>query len=103
MKAIVTLALALALAACEETPYVTTPLDGGTACGASSCGAGEVCVEEFLPGREPNPTRCFAPPDDCYVFDCAGEKCAPCMRAQCAPLPVAIVDRTVFCEVGVAR
>lgn len=97
------LLLAVALAACEETPYVTTPLDGGTPCGASSCGGGEVCIENFLPGRDPNPTRCFQPPDECYVFDCANAKCAPCMREQCAPVPVAIVGRTVYCEEGLAR
>ena len=94
--------LVLALGACEETPYVTTPLDGGTPCGTSTCNGGEVCIEQFLPGRDPNPTRCFQPPDTCYVFDCDREKCAPCMREQCAPVPVAIVGRTVYCEEGLA-
>ena len=97
------LALALALvAACETTPYVTTPLDGGTACGADACAGGDVCIESFLPGRDPNPTRCFTPPEGCYVFDCDGVKCAPCLREQCAPVPVAIVGRTVYCEEGLA-
>ena len=97
------LLLCAALAACETTPYVTTPLDGGTPCGMDACAGGEVCVENYVPGRDPNPTRCFAPPSDCYVFNCDYEQCAPCMHEQCAPFPVAIVGRTVYCEESLAR
>lgn len=100
MRALLALAL---IAACETTPYVTTPLDGGTGCGRDACGGGDVCIESYLAGRDPNPTRCFTPPDGCYVFDCDGVECAPCMREQCAPVPVAIVGRTVYCEEGLAR
>ena len=88
------------VAACETTPYVTTPLDGSIGCGADACGADNVCIEQYrgVDGGGPNPTRCFAVPDRCYIFDCAGARCAPCMREECAPIPVAIVGRNVYCE-----
>jgi hypothetical protein len=88
------------LAACETTPYVTTPLDGSIACGMDACGGGDVCIEQYVAGRVPNPTRCFSPPDGCYIFTCDGENCAPCMRAQCEPFVIGIVGRNVYCEEG---
>jgi hypothetical protein len=90
----------VALAACEQTPYITTPLDGGVACGQDACGGGSVCIEEFagVDSGVPNPTRCFTVPDGCYVFDCSKERCSPCFQHECAPTPVAIVGRSVYCE-----
>ncbi len=105
------IAVALArLAGCETTPYQTTPLAGGIACGTSSCASGEVCVEQpavidAADGHDTASRFCFAPPAGCYVFNCHGNRCAPCMLDQCALFRadaaacgnIDVAERNVYC------
>ena len=86
--------LLLLVAGClETTPYQTTPLDGGISCASTTCAADEVCVED-MPGGT---SSCFAVPDGCYIFNCSGKRCAPCIQALCAAEPVEVNERNVFC------
>jgi hypothetical protein len=87
------------LAACETTPYQTTPLDGSIGCASTTCGADEVCVE-YAPGIDAGAgatTECFAVPDGCYIFNCSGVHCAPCIQALCSAQPVEVNERNVYC------
>ncbi|MBL0213378.1 MAG: hypothetical protein IPQ07_05815 [Myxococcales bacterium] len=89
------------VAACETTPYQTTPLDGSTECGTSTCGAGEVCVNtpagvDAAAGGGGG-AMCFLPPKGCYIFDCSGVRCAPCIQALCSLEPVEVAVRNVYC------
>lgn len=83
----------VALVACETTPYQTTPLDGSFGCASMACAADEVCVEAAPGGA----SSCFAVPRGCYIFDCSGVRCAPCIQALCSTKPVAVNERNVFC------
>ena len=107
---VLVLGLGLGLVACETTPYQTTALDGGIACGTSSCASGEVCVEQAAgidaaDGHDTATRFCFAPPNGCYVFNCHGVKCAPCLLALCALCTdndsgcnyVDVAERNVYC------
>lgn len=99
-----TKALLLAVAvlgACETTPYQTTPLDGAIGCAAMSCGPDEVCVE-YTAGIDAGPgggvtNECFAVPEGCYIFNCSGVRCAPCIQALCPSVPVEVNGRNVYC------
>ncbi len=86
------LAFAL-IAACETTPYQTTPLDGPIGCASMSCAADEVCVEAAPGGA----SSCFAVPKGCYIFNCSGVRCAPCIQALCTTTPVEVSERNVYC------
>ena len=97
--------LLLALAACETTPYVTTSLDGSTACGSSTCGTGEICIEQAggidaADGHDTGTHTCFAPPKGCYVFDCHGLNCAPCLQQQCSLCSSGASDGCAFVDVA---
>lgn len=81
------------LMACETTPYQTTPLDGSIGCAAMTCAADEVCVEAAPGGT----SSCFAVPDGCYIFNCSGVRCAPCIQALCESTPVEVNERNVYC------
>lgn len=87
------LALAVTAGCLETTPYQTTPLDGSIGCASATCAADEVCVEAAPGGA----SSCFAVPDGCYIFNCAGKRCAPCVRALCSTEPVEVAGRNVYC------
>jgi hypothetical protein len=95
------LVLVASLAACETTPVQTNPLDGGISCGTSMCGDNEVCVDHAAGiDAGPGPSgsmSCFTVPRGCYIFNCGGVSCAPCMQALCAPTPVQVAGRNVDC------
>ena len=95
------LVLAALVGACETTPVQTNALDGGIACGTGGCADNELCVDHQAgidAGAGGGDSRsCFAVPKGCYIFDCGGVNCAPCMQALCAPTPVQVAGRNVDC------
>ena len=85
--------VALAAGCLETTPYQTTPLDGSISCASMTCDADQVCVEAAPGGA----SSCFSVPAGCYIFNCSGVRCAPCIQALCSTQPVEVNERNVYC------
>lgn len=92
MKALL-LVLAATAGCLETTPYQTTPLDGSIGCASATCADDQVCVEEAPGGA----SSCFTVPSGCYIFNCSGKRCAPCVQALCSTEPVEVNARNVYC------
>jgi hypothetical protein len=96
----------LAAIACAQPESNVDLLEGMVACGTTTCGTGELCIDLVSDGsdgsEDPIDTySCVAPPSDCPLDMCFGtsgsDACPPCLINLCGPVTNFDGERTLTC------